>query len=73
MNEYVKVVLILSNIPITVQIGIGRLDALQLVVDDSKLLSQKKWLLLLREGVVHSRSNLRADFRQPKVAPSTRA
>ena len=62
MNEYVKIVLILSNIPTTVQSGIGRLEVLQLGVDDSKLLSQKECLLLLREGLVYRRSNLRANF-----------
>jgi hypothetical protein len=61
-NEYIKIVLVLSYIPTTVQVGIGWLEALQLGVDGSELLPQKKRLLLLREGLVYSRSNLRADF-----------
>src|SRR6266567_8288536 len=40
-NKYIKIVLILSNIPTTMQVGIGRLEALQLGVDGSELLSQK--------------------------------
>jgi hypothetical protein len=46
-NEYIKIVPILSNIPTTVQVGIGRVEALQLGVDGSELLSQKKRILLL--------------------------
>jgi hypothetical protein len=46
-NEYIKIVPILSNIPTAVQVGIGRLEALQLGVDGSELLSQKKRLMLL--------------------------
>ena len=61
-NEYIKIVLVLGNIPTTVQVGTGRLEALQLGVDGSELLSQEKRLLLLREGLVYGRSNLRADF-----------
>jgi hypothetical protein len=57
----------LSNVPTTVQIGIGRLEVLQLGVDGSELLSQKKCLLLLREGLVYSRSNLRANFGNGKL------
>jgi hypothetical protein len=50
-----------------VQIGIGRLEALQLGVDGSELLSQKKCLLLLREGLVYGRGNFRADFGNGKL------
>jgi hypothetical protein len=50
-----------------VQVGIGQLEALQLGVDGSKLLSQKKCLLLLREGLVYSRGNLRANFGKEKL------
>ena len=39
MNEHTKIVLILSNITTTVQVGIGRLKVLQLGVDGSNLLS----------------------------------
>ena len=41
MNEHIKIVLvlILSCIPTTVQVGIGRLKVLQLGVDGSNLLS----------------------------------
>jgi hypothetical protein len=70
-NEYIKIVLILSNIPTTVQVGIGRLEALQLGVDGSELSSQKKGLLLLREGLVHNRSNLRVNFGNGKLLLST--
>lgn len=66
-NEYIKIVLILGNIPTTVQAGIGRLEALQFGVDDSELLSQKKCLLLLREGLIYGRSDLRADFGNGKL------
>jgi hypothetical protein len=66
-NEYIKVVLILSNIPTTVHVGIGWLEALQLGVDGSELLSEKKRLLLLRKGLVYSRSNLRANFGNGKL------
>lgn len=66
-NEYIKIVLILSNVPTTVQVGIGRLKALQLGVDGSKLLSQKKRLLLLREGLIDCRSDLRANFDNGKL------
>jgi hypothetical protein len=66
-NEYIKIVLILSNNPTTVQVGICWLEALQLGVDGGELLSQKKSLLLLREGLVYSRSNLRADFGNGKL------
>jgi hypothetical protein len=45
-NEYIKIVLILRNTPTAVQVGIGRLEALQLGVDGRELLSQKKGLLL---------------------------
>jgi hypothetical protein len=38
-NEYIKVVFIFSNIPTTMQVGIGRLEALKLGVNGSKLLS----------------------------------
>ena len=62
-NEYIKIVLILSNI----LVGIGRLKALQLGVDGSELLSQKKGLLLLREGLVSSRSDLRSNFGDGKL------
>jgi hypothetical protein len=61
-NEHIKIILILSNIPTTMQVGIDWLEALQLGIDGSKLLSQKKGLLLLREGLVYSRSDLRANF-----------
>jgi hypothetical protein len=47
-NEYIKIVLILSNIRTTVQVGIGRLEALQLGDDGSELSSQKKSFLLLQ-------------------------
>jgi len=39
MDEHIKIVLILSNIPTAVQLGIGRLEVLQLGVDGSNLLS----------------------------------
>ena len=71
-NEYVKVVLILSDIPTTVQIDFGQLEALQLGVDGSELLSQKKRLLLLQEGLVYSRSDLRANLGNGKANSSTR-
>jgi len=47
-NEYIKIVLVLSNIPTTLQVGIGRVDseALQLGVDGGELLSQKKRLFV---------------------------
>jgi hypothetical protein len=61
-NEYIKVVLILSDTPTTVQVGTARLEALQLGVDDRELLAQKKRLLLLREGLVYGRSDLCANF-----------
>jgi len=61
-NEHIKIVLVLNNISTTVQVGIGWLEALQLGIDGSELLSQKKGLLLLREGLIYSRSDLRADF-----------
>ena len=54
-------VLILSDIPTSVQVGIGLLEALRLGVDGSELLSQKTRLLLLR-GLVYSHSGLRSDF-----------
>jgi hypothetical protein len=38
-NECIKIVLILSDIPTTVQVGIGRLEALQLGIDGGELLS----------------------------------
>lgn len=41
-NKYIKIVPILSNIPTSMQVGIGRLEARQLGVDGTKLLSQKK-------------------------------
>jgi len=66
-NEYIKIVLILNNIPTTVQVGIGWLKALQLGVDGRELLSEKKCLLLLREGLVYSRSDLRANFGNRKL------
>jgi hypothetical protein len=66
-NEYIKIVLILNNIPTPVQVGISRLKALQLGVDGRELLSQKKRLLLLREGLVYSRSDLRANFGNRKL------
>jgi hypothetical protein len=66
-NENIEIVLVLSNIPTTVHVGIGWLKALQLGVDGSELLSQKKGLLLLREGLVYSRSDLRADFGNGKL------
>jgi hypothetical protein len=65
-NEHIKIVLILSSIPTTV-VGIGRLETLQLGVDGSELLSQKKCLLLLREGLIHSRSDFRANFGNGKL------
>jgi hypothetical protein len=40
-NEYIKIILILRNIPTTAQVGIGWLKALQLGVDGRELLSQK--------------------------------
>ena len=49
------------------QVGIGWLEALQLGVDGSELLSQKKRLLLLREGLVYSCSDLRANFGNGKL------
>jgi hypothetical protein len=66
-NEHIEIVLILRNTPTTVQVGIGRFEALQLGVDDRELLSQKKGLLLLREGFVHSRSDLRANLGNGKL------
>jgi hypothetical protein len=68
-NKYIKIVLIISDIPTTVQIGIGRFEALQLDADGNELSSQKG-LLLLREGLVYSRSNLRAGFGNGKLLPS---
>ena len=38
-NEHIKIVLILSNIPTTVQVESGQLEVLQLGVDSSNLLS----------------------------------
>ena len=61
-NEYIEVALILGNIPTTVRIGIGGLEALQLGVDGSDLLSQKKRLPWLRKGLVYTCSDLRANF-----------
>jgi hypothetical protein len=40
-NKYIKIVLIISDIPTTVQIGIGRFEALQLDADGNELSSQK--------------------------------
>jgi len=39
-NKWIEIVFILSDIPTTVQVSIGRLEALQLGVDGSKLLSE---------------------------------
>jgi hypothetical protein len=50
-----------------VHIGIGWLETLQLGINGSELLSQKKCFLLLREGLVYSRSNFRADFGNGKL------
>jgi hypothetical protein len=66
-NECIEVVLILSDTPSTVQVGICRLKALQLGVDDRELLAQKKGLLLLREGHIHERSDLWADLGNEKL------
>ena len=54
--------LILSNIPTTVQIGTGGFEGLQISVDGSELLSQKRCLPWLRKRLVYSRSDLRANF-----------
>jgi len=61
-NKCIEIVFILSDIPTTVQVSIGRLEALQLGIDSSKLLSEEKRLLLFRKGLVYSRSNSRANF-----------
>ena len=41
-NEYIEVALILGNIPTTVQIGIGGLEALRLGADGSKVVVTEK-------------------------------
>ncbi len=66
-NDHIKIVLILSDIPTTVQVGVSRLEALQLCVDGGELLAQEKRLLLLREGLVHRRGDLRADYSNGKL------
>ena len=63
-NEYIKFVLILSNIPTNAHIGIGLLEAPQLGVE---LLSQKTRFPLLRERLVYSRRDLCANFDNGKL------
>jgi hypothetical protein len=48
------------------QVGIGQLEALQLGVG-SELSSQKKYLMLLQEGLVYCRTDLRVDFGNGKL------
>ena len=63
LNERVhQSVPILRDIPTSVQVGIGLLEALRLGVDGGELLSQKTRLLLLREGPVYSCRDLHSDF-----------
>jgi hypothetical protein len=50
----------------TMQVGIGQLEALQLGVG-SELSSQKKYLMLLQEGLVYCRTDLRVDFGNGKL------
>ena len=62
---------ILRDIPTSVQVDIGPLEALRLGVHGGELLSQKMRLLLLREGLVYSCRDLRSDLRHKKAASLT--
>ena len=61
-NEQLELILIFCTISRAMEIGISRLETLQLGIDGGELLTQEESLLLFGERLVDGGSDLGADF-----------